>query len=106
MLPAFGLHLLVAAALAAMLRASLPAAAATCLLLGNPLTHVVLLPAEFALGRLLLPAARTPQLHAAPAWLVAVLPAAEETLLGGLLFGAVAAVLAWGLARRALRPGA
>lgn len=102
MLPAFGLHLLFAAGFAALLRGSLPLAAAFCLALGNPLTHAVLLPAEFALGRLILP----PRLEFlpghGPAWLLALLPAAEETLAGGVVLAGLAGFLAWVLARRAL----
>ena len=102
MLPVFGLHLLVAGAAAALMRGSLPAAAAACLLLGNPLTHAVLVPAEYELGRLLLPTARAPHLRHGPEWLAAAVPAATEALLGGLVFGVVAAVLAGVLVRRAL----
>ena len=103
MLPVFGLHLVVAGIAAAVTRASLPAAAAVCLLLGNPLTHAVLVPAEYALGRSLLPTALVPHPHAGPEWLRAAVPAATEALLGGLVFGVVAAVLVGVLARQALR---
>ncbi|HWX48093.1 MAG TPA: DUF2062 domain-containing protein [Roseomonas sp.] len=103
MLPAFGLHLIFAAAFAWMLGGSLPVAAAACLALGNPLTHAFLLPAEFALGRLLLP----PQLEflptQGPGWLLAGLPAAEETLVGGIVLALVVGFLGGYAARRGLR---
>lgn len=103
MLPAFGLHLIFAAAFAWALGGSLPVAAAACLALGNPLTHAFLLPAEFALGRLLLP----PRLEFlpthGPSWLLAGLPAAEETLVGGIVLAMVVGLLAGYAARRGLR---
>ncbi|MFZ6762716.1 DUF2062 domain-containing protein [Pseudoroseomonas sp. WGS1072] len=105
MLPAFGLHLAVAALLALILRGSLPVAGGTCLALGNPLTHAILLPAEYAIGRLLLPP-RVEFLPAhGPAWLMAVLPAAEETVVGGLVLALLAGLLAGGAAWRALGGG-
>ncbi|MFC4170345.1 DUF2062 domain-containing protein [Teichococcus aestuarii] len=106
MLPAFGLHLLFAAGFALLLRGSLPVAAAACLALGNPLTHAVLLPAEYALGRLLLPPSVEFLPEHGPAWLLALLPAAEETVAGGVVLAGVAGLLGWLLARRALVPGA
>jgi len=103
MLPAFGLHLIFAAAFAGVMGGSLPVAAAVCIALGNPLTHALLLPAEFALGRLLLP----PRLEIlpthGPAWLLAGLPAAEETLVGGILLALLVGGLSWYLAHRSLR---
>ena len=103
MLPAFGLHLLFAGTFALLLRGSLPVAAAACLALGNPLTHLVLVPAEFALGRLLLPPGLEFLPEQGPAWLLAALPAAEETVAGGLVLAVMAGVLAWWLARAGLR---
>lgn len=103
MLPAFGLHLLFAAGFALALRGSLPAAAATCLALGNPLTHLVLLPAEYALGRLLLPPEVEFLPEHGPHWLLVALPAAEETVIGGLIFALIAGSLAFLAARAALR---
>jgi len=102
MLPAFGLHLIIAAGLALALRASLPVAAATCLAIGNPLTHAVLLPLEYAIGRLILPPGLDFLPNFGPAWLLSALPAAEETLVGGLLLGLLAGPLAWFLAWRGL----
>jgi uncharacterized protein (DUF2062 family) len=103
MLPVFGLHLLFAAGLAFLLRGSLPVAGATCLAFGNPLTHLLLVPTEYALGRWLLPPGLDLVPNTAPEWLVKALPAAEETLIGGLIFALVAGLLAGWLARRALR---
>ncbi|WP_159999745.1 DUF2062 domain-containing protein [Roseomonas sp. 18066] len=103
MLPAFGAHLLFAGAFALALRGSLPAAAAACLALGNPLTHLLLVPAEFALGRWLLPPGLQFLPDHGPAWLLAALPAAEETVAGGLVFAVIAGSLAFLAARAALR---
>ncbi|UFN50221.1 DUF2062 domain-containing protein [Roseomonas sp. OT10] len=103
MLPAFGLHLVVAAILSWLLRGSVPAAAATCLLAGNPLTHSVLVPLEYAIGRAVMPGGFRVGLTHAPAWIRTALPAAEEALVGGVLLALVAGGLAWFLASRALR---
>ncbi len=103
MLPAFGLHLVLAALLAWAARGSLAAAATACLAFGNPLTHAVLIPAEYALGRLLLPQGIDILPAAAPHWMARALPAAEETLAGGLVFGLVAAGVVYPLALGALR---
>ncbi|MDJ0389760.1 DUF2062 domain-containing protein [Roseomonas sp. E05] len=103
MLPAFGLHLVFAAAFAWMLGGSLPVAAAACLALGNPLTHAFLLPAEFALGRLILPPRLEFLPREGPAWLLAGLPAAEEVLVGGIILALLVGGLAGFMARRALR---
>lgn len=102
MLPAFGLHLAFAGLFALVLRGSLPVAAAACLIFGNPLTHAVLLPAEYALGRLLLPPSAEFLPNHGPSWLMAALPAAEETVVGGLLLAVLAGALGWVLARRGL----
>ena len=102
MLPAFGLHLVVAAALAWALRGSLPVAAAACLFFGNPLTHLFLVPLEYELGRRLVPASFDILPDRGPAWLLTLLPDAEETLAGGLLLALVLGVAVWFLARRAL----
>ncbi|WP_235913963.1 DUF2062 domain-containing protein [Teichococcus coralli] len=103
MLPAFGLHLIFAAAFAWMLGGSLPVAAAACLALGNPLTHAFLLPAEFALGRLILPPRLEFLPKEGPAWLLAGLPVAEETLVGGVVLALLVGGLTGFAARRALR---
>jgi uncharacterized protein (DUF2062 family) len=102
MLPVFGLHLLFAAAFAWLLRGSLPVAATACIAFGNPLTHLFLVPLEYGLGRWLLPASLDILPQRGPAWLLALLPGAEETLAGGLLLGFCAGAAAWLLARRAL----
>lgn len=102
MLPAFGLHLIFAAGLALALRGSLPVAAAACVALGNPLTHAVLLPAEYALGRLILPPGLEFLPEHGPRWLLASLPAAEETLAGGVILALSVGLLAWAVARRSM----
>lgn len=102
MLPVFGPHLFLAAALALLLRGSLSMALAACLVLGNPLTHALLAPAEFALGRLLLSPGPGFLPEHGPRWLLALLPAAEETLAGGVALALLAGPLAWLLARRKL----
>ena len=51
MLPAFGLHALIALAAAWLAHGSRAVAAAACLLIGNPLTHVATLPVAYELGR-------------------------------------------------------
>ncbi|MCQ4161083.1 DUF2062 domain-containing protein [Roseomonas sp. GC11] len=106
MLPAFGLHLIFAGGFALLLRGSLPVAAASCVALGNPLTHAVLLPAEFALGRVLLPPRFEFLPEHGPAWLLAALPAAEETVAGGIVLAILVGVAAYWAASRALRGGA
>nr|WP_237181168.1 DUF2062 domain-containing protein [Roseomonas haemaphysalidis] len=102
MLPVFGMHLILAAALAWVSRGSLAGAAAACLAFGNPLTHALLIPAEYAVGRALLPHDFDFLPAGAPHWMQRALPAAEETLVGGLLFGLVAAAVAYLVASRAL----
>ena len=101
MIPAFGLHLALALGAALLARGSLAAAAATCLLIGNPLVHAVELPLAYELGRWLIPAG-----YSGPAWLPAwtrtLLPVAEEALAGGALLGATAALPAFFGVRRAL----
>ena len=101
MVPAFGLHLALALGAALLARGSLAAAAATCLLIGNPLVHAVELPLAYELGRWLIPAG-----YPGPAWLPdwtrTFLPAAEEALAGGALLGAAAALPAFFGVRRAL----
>jgi hypothetical protein len=83
MLPAFGLHIFFAAAFAWILRGSLPVAGATCLAMGNPLTHLLLVPAECGLAA----AARPGPGAAERAGLAGgALPVAEEALAGGLVF--------------------
>lgn len=105
MLPAFGLHLAFAALFALILRGSLPVAGGTCLALGNPLTHALLLPAEYEIGRLLLPPEAEFLPTHGPAWLMAVLPAAEETVAGGLVLALLAGLVVGGVAWRALGGG-
>ena len=102
MLPAFGLHLIFAAGLAWCVRGSLPVAAAACLAFGNPLTHLFLVPLEYALGRMLVPSSWNVLPVHGPSWLRTVLPGAEETLAGGLLLAVIAGLLVWLLARREL----
>jgi len=101
MLPAFGLHLAVALGAALLARGSLAAAAAACLLVGNPLTHAVILPVAYELGRWLVPV-DAPEPGWLPAWVRRALPVAEEALAGGALLGAAAAALAFVAVRRAL----
>ena len=102
MLPAFGLHLVAAAALAWVLRGSLPVAAAACLFFGNPLTHLVLIPMEYELGRWLVPSSLDFLPKQGPSWLLALLPGAEETLVGGLILAMGLGLAVWLLSRRAL----
>jgi hypothetical protein len=101
MIPAFGLHLALALGAALLTRGSLAAAAATCLLVGNPLVHAAELPLAYELGRWLIPAG-----YAGPTWLPgwtrALLPGAEEALAGGALLGAAVAFPAFFGVRRAL----
>src|SRR5215203_6111652 len=101
MIPVFGLHLALALGAALLARGSLAAAAASCLLIGNPLVHAVELPLAYELGRWLIPAG-----YPGPAWLPGwtrtLLPVAEEALAGGALLGATAAFPAFFGVRRAL----
>lgn len=101
MVPAFGLHLVLALGTAFLARGSLAAAAATCLFVGNPLVHAVELPIAYEIGRWLIPTG-----YAGPAWLPAwagtLLPMAEEALAGGALLGVPAALPVFFGARRAL----
>ena len=101
MIPAFGLHLALALGTAVLARGSLAAAAATCLLIGNPLVHTVELPLAYELGRWLIPAGY-PGPEWLPAWTLTLLPVAEEALAGGALLGATAALPAFFGVRRAL----
>ena len=101
MVAAFGLHLALALGTLLLARGSLAAAAATCLLISNPLVHAVQLPLAYELGRWLIPAG-----YPGPAWLPGwtrtLLPAAEEALAGGALLGVTAALPAFFGVRRAL----
>ena len=101
MVPAFGLHIALALAAAFVARGSLAAAAAACVLIGNPLVHAVELPLAYEIGRWLVPAG-----YAGPGWLPAwahaVLPVAEEALAGGALLGLALAVPVFFGVRRAL----
>ncbi len=101
MVPAFGLHLALALGTALLARGSLAAAAASCLLIGNPLVHAVELPIAYEIGRWVIPAG-----YAAPVWLPAwartLLPLAEEALAGGALLGVPAALSVFFGVRRAL----
>ena len=101
MVPAFGLHLALALGAALLARGSLAAAAAICLLVGNPLVHAVELPLAYELGRWLIPVGYSGPVWL-PAWARALLPAAEEALAGGAMLGAVAAHPAFFGVRRAL----
>jgi uncharacterized protein (DUF2062 family) len=103
MLPAFGLHVLIALAAAWLARGSRAAAAAACLLIGNPLTHAATLPIAYELGHRVLPVAVLPGHTRLPAWLAALLPIGEEALVGGVLLGVVVAGPAYAVTRRALR---
>lgn len=105
MMPAFGLHIALAAGLAFLLRGSMTAAGATCLLLGNPLTHALLIPAEYEIGRTVL--RHEMHHHASPGasfshWLSLGLPALEELLLGGVVIGIPVGGAAWLLSRQVL----
>lgn len=102
MLPAFGLHLVAAALLVGLLRGSLPVAVATCLFFGNPLTHLFLVPLEYELGRWLVPPSFNILPKHGPAWLLTLLPGAEETLAGGILLALLLGLVVWLLSRRAL----
>src|SRR5215203_4868596 len=101
MIPAFGLHLALALGTALVVRGSLTAAAAACLLIGNPLVHAVELPIAYGIGRWLISTG-----YAGPVWLPAwartLLPIAEEALAGGALLGSVAALPAFFGIRRAI----
>lgn len=103
MVPAFGLHVLIAVAAAWLARGSRAVAAAACLLIGNPLTHAATLPVAYELGRRLLPHAAVPGQGRLPSWLGALLPAAEEALVGGALLGVAAGAVAYAVTRHALR---
>jgi hypothetical protein len=78
MLPAFGLHVLIALAVAWLSRGSRPAAAAARLLIGNPLTHAAVLPMAYELGHRVLPDAVVPGQTRLPARLAALLPIGER----------------------------
>src|SRR5215218_4692606 len=86
MIPAFGLHVAIALGAALLARGSPAAAAASCVLVGNPLTHAIILPVAYELGRRLV-LVGTPGPGWLPAWLRGVLPVAEEALAGGALLG-------------------
>ena len=103
MVPAFGLHVLIALAVAWLARGSRAAAAAACLLIGNPLTHLATLPVAYELGRWLLPLTAVPGQGRLPPWLGALLPVAEEAMMGGALLGIAAAGIAYVVTRHLLR---
>jgi uncharacterized protein len=102
MVPAFGLHLLIALAVAWLGRGSRAVAAAACLLIGNPLTHLATLPVAYELGRRLLPPVAAPGQGRLPSWLGALLPIAEEAMVGGALLGIAAAGIAYAVTRHVL----
>lgn len=102
MVPAFGLHVVIALAAAWLARGSRAAAAAACLVIGNPLTHLATVPVAFELGRWLLPGATVPGGGRLPPWIGALLPVAEEALVGGAVLGVAAATVAYMVARQAL----
>lgn len=101
LIPAFGLHLALALGAALLTRGSLAAAAATCLLIGNPLVHAIELPIAYELGRWLV-SSGYPGPGWLPAWARSLLPVAEEALAGGALLGVAAAIPAFFGVRRAL----
>ena len=101
MLPAFGLHLAVALGAALLARGSPAAAVAACVLVGNPLTHAVILPVAYELGRWLVPVG-APGPGWLPAWARGALPVGEEALAGGAVLGAVAAAIVFVAVRRVL----
>ena len=103
MVPAFGLHVLIALAAAWLVHGSRAVAAAACLLIGNPLTHAATLPVAYALGRWLLPTAAVPGHGRLPPWFGALLPIAEEAMVGGALLGVAAGGIAYAITRHALR---
>ena len=102
MIPAFGLHVGIALCLALLSRGNLAAAAVTCLLVGNPLTHAFTLPISYALGRWLIPPAAASGLGWLPHWIRDLLPIAEEALAGSFLLGAAVSVIVFFVVRHAL----
>ncbi|WP_170984891.1 DUF2062 domain-containing protein [Roseomonas sp. AR75] len=103
MLPAFGAHLLLAILLAFLIRGGRGAAAAACLLVGNPLTHAVILPTSYEIGRWLLPDPPGPHATWLPAWAADLVPVAEEALAGGVVLGLLVAPPAFLILRAVLR---
>lgn len=103
MVPAFGLHVLIALAAAWLVHGSRAVAAAACLLIGNPLTHAATLPIAYELGRWLLSIAAVPGHGRLPPWLGGLLPIAEEAMVGGALLGVAAGGIAYAITRHALR---
>jgi uncharacterized protein (DUF2062 family) len=95
MVPAFGAHLMLALLACILLRGTRAAAIAACLLVGNPLTHLLIVPTAYAIGRAVLPDPPRPREAWLPAWVGQALPVAEEALAGGAVLGAVAAVPAY-----------
>jgi uncharacterized protein (DUF2062 family) len=103
MVPAFGAHVVLAILVAFLLRGTRIAAVAACLLVGNPLTHAVLLPLSYEIGRVILPRPPAPHVSRLPSWAADALPVAEEALVGGAALGLAAAPIAFLLVRAALR---
>ena len=103
MLPAFGLHLILAVAAAFLVRGARVAAVAACLLLGNPLTHLLIVPLSYEVGHALIPRPPAPQRFWLPEWARAALPVAERTAAGGLLLGLVVAPPVFFVVRFAVR---
>lgn len=99
--PAFGSHIALALGAALLARGSLAAAAAACMLVGDPLAQAVELPLAYGVGRWLLPFG-----HPGPAWLPAwtraFLSVAEGALAGGALLGVALASPAFFSVRRAI----
>jgi hypothetical protein len=60
-------------------------------------------PVAYEIGHRLLPLSRVPERGRLPPWLGALLPIAEEALVGGALLGMVAGALAYAVTRHALR---
>ena len=103
MLPAFGLHVILAVIAAFVLRGARVAAVAACLLFGNPLTHLLIVPVSYEVGHALIPHPPAPQRHWLPDWARAALPVAERTAAGGLLLGLVVGPPVFFVVRGALR---
>jgi uncharacterized protein (DUF2062 family) len=105
MVPAFGAHLVLAILVSFVVRGTRAAAVAACLLVGNPLTHLAIVPASYAIGHAVLPHPPAPQQAWLPGWLREALPVAEEALVGGALLGLAAGPAAYLAVRQALRAG-
>jgi uncharacterized protein (DUF2062 family) len=103
MVPAFGVHLLLAILAAFALRGGRAAAVAACLVVGNPLTHAAIVPLAYEIGRFILPGVPAPFAGRLPAWVADALSVAEEALAGGVALGLVTGPVAFLVVRAALR---